>query len=45
MDMKARINIDLVAFAVGRAITCKGCGSVLDNMMKFEKVVIRSRRD
>lgn len=29
-DMQARINIDLVAFAVGRAITCKGCGNVLD---------------
>lgn len=29
-DMKARINIDLVAYAVGRAITCKGCDGVLD---------------
>lgn len=29
-DMQARINIDLVAYAVGRAITCKGCGNVLD---------------
>lgn len=29
-DMEARINIDLVAFAVGRAITCSGCRKVLD---------------
>jgi len=29
-DMQARINIDLVAYAVGRAITCKGCGNILD---------------
>jgi actin-like ATPase involved in cell morphogenesis len=28
-------------------LTCvvRGCGTVLENMMKFEKVVIRSRRD
>ena len=30
IDMQARINIDLVAYAVGRAIFCKGCGRVLD---------------
>jgi len=29
MDMEARINIDLVRYAVSRAITC-GCGSILD---------------
>lgn len=29
-DMSARINIDLVRYAVGRAITCPRCHQVLD---------------
>jgi len=40
-DMEARINIDLVRFAVGRAIDCPTCTKILD----VDSAVLLSKGD
>jgi len=47
LDKRIRQETNLPVIVADDPLTCvvRGCGAVLDNMLKFEKVVIRSRRD
>ena len=47
LDRRIKQETNLPVVIAEDPLTCvvRGCGSVLDNMMKYEKVVIRSRRD
>jgi rod shape-determining protein MreB len=47
LDKRIKQETNLAVVIAEDPLTCvvRGCGAVLDNMMKYEKVVIRSRRD
>ena len=47
LDRRIQQETNLPVVIADDPLTCvvRGCGAVLENMMKFEKVVIRSRRD
>ena len=47
LDKRIRQETNLPVIVADDPLTCvvRGCGAVLDNMLKYEKVVIRSRRD
>jgi len=47
LDRRIRQETNLPVIVADDPLTCvvRGCGAVLDNMLKYEKVVIRSRRD
>jgi rod shape-determining protein MreB len=47
LDKRIKQETNLPVVIADDPLTCvvRGCGTVLDNMMKYEKVVIRSRRD
>jgi rod shape-determining protein MreB len=47
LDKRLQQETNLPVVVADDPLTCvvRGCGAVLDNMLKFEKVVIRSRRD
>lgn len=47
LDKRLQQETNLPVVVAEDPLTCvvRGCGAVLDNLMKFEKVVIRSRRD
>jgi rod shape-determining protein MreB len=47
LDKRLKQETNLPVVVADDPLTCvvRGCGAVLENMMKYEKVVIRSRRD
>jgi rod shape-determining protein MreB len=47
LDKRIKQETNLPVIVADDPLTCvvRGCGAVLDNMLKYEKVVIRSRRD